>query len=186
MNSNTKLYQNTKWIVLGIVAITAIFVFKDPISEFINRANEFEGAVAKDGSVSFKIRAAVAISQLESKNSGELLSEEEINEIVTESEKTEVTNLSEKKILWVDNNPENVRYEIQTFKQLGLSVTQVTDGTEALKVLREGNVSVVISDFKRENDPRYGGYGLFDEMKDSGVQVPYIFYSAKTKPESRR
>jgi DNA-binding NtrC family response regulator len=51
--------------------------------------------------------------------------------------------------------------------------------------MSNNNVDVVISDFKRANDPRYAGYGLLDELKAMGKMIPYIIYSASTTPEYR-
>lgn len=61
----------------------------------------------------------------------------------------------------------------------------VTNGDEAVDTIKNKNVDVIISDFKRANDPRYAGYGLLSELQNLQKQIPYIIYSGSTTDEYR-
>jgi CheY-like chemotaxis protein len=186
---NIAKMPDTKWIVIGIVTIVAIVTFHEPMSHLIYRITSAEISKNTDGSITVKLKAAISLTQAtiqsnsERQNANAQLSTEDIDEIIKEAEGTKITNLSEKNLLWIDDNPSNVRYEINTFSQLGISVIQARNGKEALEIIKSKSIDVIISDFKRDNDTAYTGYGLFDELKNQNIKIPYIFYSARTKPE---
>jgi DNA-binding NtrC family response regulator len=54
-----------------------------------------------------------------------------------------------------------------------------TSTEEAIAFLQDnpGKFAVIISDYKREHDPKQG-YGLLDEMKSRNLHIPFIFYVA--------
>ena len=103
--------------------------------------------------------------------------------------------LGGRQILWVDDHPTNNALEVQTLKQLGADIIQVTSTDEANTLLRKSHqmlrtadrskFDLIISDLNREErgdtNPN-AGFELFDHIqRDSNLKsyrdVPFIFYS---------
>lgn len=185
MTSETKhqLYmQLVKWISITVVIVAVLVVFKPALMRLIDRTDEVQ---FKKGDIEFVIKAGIELAQAEAKRSGEPLTEEEISNIAKDAQKTDISKIHEKTILWVDDIPSNNKYEINAFRQLGINVVTVANGQEALDFINVNTVDVIISDFKRPSDPRFAGYGLFDELKQKGKSIPYVIYSGGTNPQYR-
>jgi len=90
--------------------------------------------------------------------------------------------------LWVDDRPQNNRYERQALEALGVIVSTSTSTDEALDQLSRRPVDVVISDMGRPPDSR-AAYTLLDAMRGRGDQTPFVIYassrSAEHKAEAR-
>ena len=80
-------------------------------------------------------------------------------------------------LLWLDDDPNANLLEQSALTRFGLCFTPAQSTAEALQLLRSypGRYSLVISDFRRENDPQ-AGYGLLEEMKKQKLSIPYVFY----------
>ncbi|MEY4517534.1 MAG: hypothetical protein RLZZ499_133, partial [Cyanobacteriota bacterium] len=85
--------------------------------------------------------------------------------------------LMNKKILWVDDRPNNNFYPRRALEALGIQVTISTSTQDALEKLRQDNYDVVISDMGRPPDDR-AGYILLDEIQKMGISIPFIIYAA--------
>ncbi len=185
MNSENKhqLYmQSIKWASIAVVVVVALIVFKPAFMRLIDRTKEVQ---FKKGDVEVVIKAGIELAQAEAKRSGGPLTEGEISQIAEDVQKTNISKINEKTILWVDDIPSNNRNEINAFQQVGINVVTVPNGEDALAYINKNKTDVIISDFKRANDPRFAGYGLFDELKKQGKNIPYIIYSADTAPKYR-
>jgi len=90
-----------------------------------------------------------------------------------------------KRILWVDDRPENNVYERQAFEALGLNFTLSLDTTDALDRLSRQKFATVISDMGRKEGPREG-YALLDAMRQRGDQTPLFIYANSNAPEHKR
>ncbi|GAA2756167.1 response regulator [Actinopolymorpha rutila] len=78
--------------------------------------------------------------------------------------------------LWVDDRPDNNRYERQALEALGIRVDAATSTEEALDHLHQNPVDVVISDMGRSDDP-HAGYTLLDKMRSGGNHTPFVIYA---------
>ncbi|MEQ6900818.1 response regulator [Nocardioides sp. YIM 152588] len=78
--------------------------------------------------------------------------------------------------LWVDDQPDNNRYERQALEALGVIVDIATSTDEALERLRMKSADIVISDMARPPD-RQAGYALLDAMRTGGDHTPFVIYS---------
>ncbi len=65
-------------------------------------------------------------------------------------------------------------------KQNGYNVLSATDGLEALEVLENNHVDLMIIDVMM---PKMDGYELTGTLRDSGSQIPMLMLSAKQKTE---
>lgn len=90
--------------------------------------------------------------------------------------------LSSARVLWVDDRPENNRYERASLEALGVTFDLSLSTEDALTKLRARNYDLIISDMGRPPDPQ-AGYTLLDRLRASGDQTPYIIYAGSRLPE---
>lgn len=88
-------------------------------------------------------------------------------------------------ILWVDDRPDNNRYERAALQALGIGIETATSTDEALVRLSEKSFGLIISDMGRQSDPQ-AGYTLLDQVRRSGNFTPYLIYAGSRKPEHVR
>jgi CheY-like chemotaxis protein len=74
----------------------------------------------------------------------------------------------------VDDHPENNQNERQMFRQLKVEVDSATSTEEALRMVRNGNYDLVLSDMNREGDATAGLTFLAQLRKEK--TTPVIFY----------
>lgn len=88
------------------------------------------------------------------------------------------------RILWVDDNPENNRYERQAFEAAGLQVSLALSTNEALERLAQDRYVAVISDMGRQEGSREG-YVLLDTLRAQDNDIPLYFYASSNAPEHK-
>ncbi len=81
-----------------------------------------------------------------------------------------------KRILWVDDNPQNNSDEIGVLKTQGYEFALATSTDEAMDMLGHQSFEAVISDMKRKEGAREG-YTLLDGMRANGNQTPFLVYA---------
>jgi CheY-like chemotaxis protein len=87
------------------------------------------------------------------------------------------------RLLWVDDEPSNNRYEKAALEALDISVDQSTTTEDALdRISRDGPYDVVVSDMGRPGDAT-AGYTLLDTMRADGYRTPFVVYSSSTDPK---
>lgn len=86
--------------------------------------------------------------------------------------------LRDAQILWVDDHPEENRFEIQGLEAFGIRVTLATSTDEAVSQIRWRRVDLVISDMRRPPDAR-AGLTLLDAIADLREPVPVIIYTGR-------
>jgi len=108
--------------------------------------------------------------------------------IVRIAQRASSVSLSGAKVLWVDDNPDNNRYEREALAQLGVQFVIARSTSEALQQLGSQAFNAVITDFARKDDPE-GGYTLLAEVKKTSPTVPVIIYTgsftAKQESEAK-
>lgn len=85
-------------------------------------------------------------------------------------------------ILWVDDDPTNNLFEVDTFRSLGFEVVTCTTTDRAESALKHGTFSAIISDMERDDDPR-AGYTLLDSIRSHDNLTPLYFYTGRVTPE---
>jgi len=87
-------------------------------------------------------------------------------------------------VLWVDDEPENIAFDIQTLENRGLTVRQATSTAEALKMLQSGRFFAVITDMGRKEGDSYNPNAGFELIKAARQQHPqvrlYVFTTEET------
>lgn len=87
-------------------------------------------------------------------------------------------------ILWVDDRPQNNRYERQAFATMGIRFTLALSTEEAFERMAQDKYAVIISDMGRREGPREG-YVLLDGLRKRGDTTPLFFYAASNAPEHK-
>jgi CheY-like chemotaxis protein len=88
--------------------------------------------------------------------------------------------LAGRRILWVDDNPHNNRFEVGRLEQLGATVERAASTEFALTSLRNTPIDLVISDLNRieygQPRPTAGLELLRRARQVVGAPVPFVFY----------
>lgn len=87
-------------------------------------------------------------------------------------------------VLWVDDRPENNRYERQALEALGILVTTASSTEAALMALQQQSFDAIITDMGRPPDER-AGYTLAERVQQMGVRLPMIIYAGSSNPKHR-
>ena len=93
--------------------------------------------------------------------------------------------LSERVILWVDDNPGNNVWERRALESYGVRFVLSTDTAQAQASLSRGPFSAIISDLSRPGDRR-AGYTLLESVRAADNQTPYFIYSSSRAPRHVR
>ncbi|MGF6879171.1 response regulator [Paraburkholderia sp. MM5477-R1] len=91
-------------------------------------------------------------------------------------------NLEGKRILWVDDKPDNNTYERQVLAEFGAEVSLATNTGEALQQIQTTPYAIVISNLSRNDDPK-AGYTLLAQLSKQRNYPPYIIYTGSTTPK---
>lgn len=86
------------------------------------------------------------------------------------------------RILWVDDRPNNNRFERQALEAYGIDFDLSTSTEDALEKTRQRSYDLIISDMGRPPDAR-AGYTLLDELRKTGDKTPYVIYAGSRAQE---
>lgn len=93
-----------------------------------------------------------------------------------------------RKVLWVDDHPENNAYEAEQLRSLGVSVEIAKSTAEAQRAMRRHPESfdVIVSDMGRNENGTYNanaGIDLIRELRGQGLGVPIFIYASTRQAE---
>ena len=81
-----------------------------------------------------------------------------------------------KRVLAVDDEPSMRRLLEISLRQAGYQPVLAKDGREALDILRQGGVDLVVSDLHM---PSMNGLQLLGQLRNDGIEVPVIIVTAQ-------
>lgn len=86
----------------------------------------------------------------------------------------------QKRVLWVDDRPENNRYEAAALAKLQIEVVTALSTDEALRCIEADNegFDLIISDWERAGEPPEAGLRLLDRLRKLAGSVPLVYYHA--------
>lgn len=90
-----------------------------------------------------------------------------------------------RRILWVDDRPNNNALERDFFESLGLTFDLSLSTDDALEQLGRSRYGAIISDMGRREGPREG-YRLLDAVRASDKVTPFFIYAGSNAPEHKR
>ena len=92
--------------------------------------------------------------------------------------------LTTRKVLWVDDNPDNNIWERQALESYGVEFVLAQSTAEAVQQWQDkGPFTAIISDMGRVGDAQ-AGYTLLSIVKEAPIKVPYFIYTAANHEES--
>ena len=180
-------------LVWPAVVVLVLVRFGTPLREFFDSLGEFTLKAAgveatakrKQAEVAAALGAAVATSPAAAAATPAQAADQarQIADVVAENVTARTTRRSAgKRILWVDDRPENNVFERRALEALGIRFDLSTSTDDALERLAAQAHDAVISDMGRPPDPR-AGYTLLDAMRRRGDRTPFIIYAGSDAPE---
>ena len=135
-------------------------------------------------SVSKEERIEGALARATIKNSDAQKSER-ISEVVEGSSEINPKRWNRKRILWVDDRPENNVYERHAFEERGIAFTLALSTDQALDMLHQQKFDAIISDMGRKEGPQEG-YVLLEAIQEEGCLTPFFIYSSSDAWEHKQ
>jgi len=89
------------------------------------------------------------------------------------------------RILWVDDQPSNNRYERSVLEQLGAEIHLAIDTHDAILIAKEQSFDFVISDMGRPSGDR-AGYALLSALRRMNLVAPFFLYTGSNAPKHQR
>jgi len=90
-----------------------------------------------------------------------------------------------RRILWVDDLPENNVYERRAFEALGYKFALALTTDDAMRQLEKSRFAAIISDMARNEGPREG-FVLLQRLRAQGDDTPVYFYVGSAIAERKR
>ncbi|MBD7917028.1 hypothetical protein H9657_01865 [Cellulomonas sp. Sa3CUA2] len=90
--------------------------------------------------------------------------------------------LTDFRILWVDDSPENNQIERRFLRRAGATVVNALSTEEGLQELRRDDIDVVITDFRRDGK-RDAGIEFAALVFDKGHRQPILAYIGSVNPD---
>jgi CheY-like chemotaxis protein len=176
-----------------LVALTILWWFRTSLREFI--ANISEGSVKLFGLEAFAKRKAIEavataeVAKIEASDGTAptlwLQSVGKSRRLADWLAHISLNDLAGRKVLWVDDNPDNNVFETEALQALGIEVDFEISTSEALRKLQKNDYDVVISDMARFEDEK-AGYSLLVRLQDIRPGMPFILYSSTNTPDQER
>ncbi len=90
-----------------------------------------------------------------------------------------------RRILWVDDRPDNNIHERAAFEAVGITFMLVESTNTALEALAHRKFGAIISDMGRREGPKEG-YVLLDAIRKQNDRTPFFIYASSNAPEHKR
>jgi CheY-like chemotaxis protein len=179
--------QLTSTLVNGLAwpaaLVICLLVFRRPLRRFLGDLSEFSfktaglEASAKRGQVAVAAVAAAEASRGTMDGDagpGAQPNLEDIEKVLPG--KWAQRRIEGARVLWVDDHPQNNRYERQALEALGIRIDLSTSTETALELAEEVPYRLIISDMGRPHDPQ-AGFTLLAALKRQHDEVPVVFYT---------
>jgi len=172
-------------LLLG-AGLFLILRFRDGLTGFVGRLSQFTlktpageisaTAVAQAG-------ALLGVAQTSRADGPPATPEEKTAAVAAVSETVKAAaaaspKLRSRTILWVDDNPQGNRFEIQALEALGIRVDTALSTEEGLQKLMFGNYEVAITDLTRGRDTK-AGLKFIEEAKPAYPRLKIVVYSSR-------
>jgi CheY-like chemotaxis protein len=162
-------------VTFGLAVATA-WVLRKLIRDIVKTTGLIELGITKEGAVSAKFDPQAFAEKAYRKQRMNSPSPDDVEEIASLVQSFRPF-VAGRRILWVDNHPENNRLERAGFVTWGVDVQsrRNTEGAmEELSDVKDTPFDLVISDWFRNGEPE--GERLAEMMRSAEIDVPIIFY----------
>ena len=96
-----------------------------------------------------------------------------------------VATVTNRLVLWVDDQPDNNIYERRAFESMGLEFALARSTKQALAILSDRQFAMVISDLGRPEGPEEG-YSVLDQLRRTDNETPFFIYTGSNAKEHER
>lgn len=167
--------------------VACLLIFRGPLGNFLDNLSELNlkaagvEASAKRGQVAAAaVAAAEAIRDREPGAEG-AGTQPDVDHIVDVLPgRRALRKIDGSRVLWVDDHPQNNRYERRALEALGVRIDLSTSTDSALEMAAEAPYQAIISDMSRPPDNR-AGYTLLDALRRQHMDVPVVLYTGTAK-----
>lgn len=159
------LIEAVPLVLAAVAALVIVLAFRRPLAGLMASANK-----VTIGTFSLEV-AGAALAQA---RPDKPVSNAAVDSLVHRT-KDLAKELAGLRILWVDDQPLNNRYERAYLRAAGVCVVNALDTAEALDHLRRDDYHLVISDFARGGDVR-AGIELAERARENGHRQPFVGY----------
>jgi CheY-like chemotaxis protein len=170
-------------LVWPAVALLVAVRYRQPLSHFIENIGEFTLRTpgGLEATARRQVEAAVALGAAESqKAAGAEPDPERVADAVIQAMPS--PRARRRTALWVDDNPDNNRYERQALEALGMRFTLSRSTEDALDRLDTASYDLIISDLGRSGDQR-AGFTLLEALRSRGDNTPFVIYAGHPTPD---
>jgi CheY-like chemotaxis protein len=108
-----------------------------------------------------------------------------VSEMIKREEPPKGAKKAAKRVLWVDDRPDNNKYERTAMEAYNIEFDLAGSTGEALSKISKNKFDAIISDMGRPPDPR-AGYTFLDVLRASGNLVPFFIYAGSDDPRHRQ
>jgi CheY-like chemotaxis protein len=177
--------------LLGVLIWPALVVFlavrfRAPLSDFFGNLAELSlKAPGLEATARRRFEAAAALgAAIAKETSGGPTSFSAVADVLTEAvpDRRTQRRLQGRHVLWVDDRPNNNRYERQALEAFGVRFALSLSTDDALDQLRHQTFDLIISDMGRPPDAQ-AGYTLLDKLRAAGDQTPFVIYASSRSIE---
>jgi CheY-like chemotaxis protein len=167
----------------GII-LYAVFLFEPQLRTLLDRLGHGDVSVKVGGFEVQLKRATLALTAAGANRPEENFTAGIAADVIRISvpDEASLAKLAEARVLWVDDQPQNNRFERLVMQRLGLTVDLSTSTDDALTRLQLDSYDLVISDMSRPPD-LCAGFSLLDSIRDRNDRTPFLIYSSSRSPE---
>ena len=192
IQTGTLIVELLQTLLWPLVLLFVILYFGKPLKGFVSNLGEFtfkaagvEATVKRQqieaathlGAATGWHEAAEGMGQPQGGNVPEIAN------LITQTVTPEnIRQLSDARVLWVDDIPENNVYERRALEAVGIRFVLSTTTEDALGKTLRSSYAAIISDMGRPPDHR-AGYTLLDALRQRGDRTPFIIYAGSRSPE---
>jgi CheY-like chemotaxis protein len=174
-------------LVWPAVLLFVVMRFRVPLTEFIRDARQvrlkgagFEASMTRQREQAVAALGAAVATRVDGEGSEQIIDPQEVANALPSPRAQQ--RIQDTQVLWVDDRPDNNRYERGALEALGIRVDISTSTEDALDRMKWRSYDLVISDMGRPPDQR-AGYTLLDTLRAQGDQTPYVIYASSRAPE---
>lgn len=167
--------------------VVCLLIFRRPLGNFLENLSELNlkaagvEASAKRGQVAAAAVAAAEASKDRKPGAEGGGTQPDVDDIVDVLPgRRALRKIDGARVLWVDDHPQNNRYERQALEALGIRIDLSTSTDSALEMAGEAAYQLIISDMARPPDDR-AGYTLLDALRRQRADVPVVLYTGTAK-----
>ena len=171
--------------LLGLIlCVLAVFAL------FIDRIRKFNVSAEGLSIEQFERAAYTAANLTASRAKDSPPSDEELHDIATVATRaTRSRDAARKRVLWVDDNPQNNDYAMNALRAQNIEVLPCLTTRDALEEFDRRGFDVIVTDlFRMEDGNRreQAGYELIQALRERGVKAPVILSTATPDPDDAR